>query len=79
MGQESWSDCCSHTDGGPETAAREAHSKNKVCVTLRRLLFLKSSYINFITLVILPQKIKKKRGKNKYKAIVLSARSFAST
>lgn len=34
MGQESWSDCCRHTDRRPKTAAREAHSKNKVCVSV---------------------------------------------
>lgn len=53
MGQESWSDGCSHTDGGPETAAREAHSKNKVCVSVcyssapafPEVLFYKSHHI----------------------------------
>lgn len=61
MGQESWSDGCSHTDGGPETAAREAHSKNKVCVsvcvTLLLLLSLKCSLINLTSCYFSTQEV----------------------
>lgn len=72
MGQESWSDGCSHTDGGPETAAREAHSKNKVCASVcyssalafSKVLFYKS-HCYFSTQEI--TQLKKENKKNQKK------------